>query len=367
MDLARYHRQTLLPQIGEAGQRRLAEAHALIVGCGALGSGQADLLARAGVGSMVIVDRDFVEVTNLQRQTLYSEADAAARTPKSIAAQERLARVNSQITIQPIVDDFNFLNAARYALESPRPVDVILDGLDNFATRYLLNDLAVRHGIPYIYGGAVGTTGLVMPILPRSSPGAIPLPPWQGDSTPCLRCLFEDEPDAGATPTCDTAGVLGAVTQTVAALQAAEALKILVGDFAAVRRRLISLDLWESAWRELTLPTARDDCPCCGRREFPFLSGERGDLATSLCGSDSVQLNPSRPDSRVDLDELRRRLEPHGEVELTRFLLRGVLTGEHNDRGEPYELTIFRNGRVIVRGTSDLTAARTLAARYVGT
>ncbi len=365
MQMDRYHRQTLLPQIGPDGQQRIAAAHVLIVGCGALGSAQADLLARAGVGSLLLVDRDFVELTNLQRQTLYEESDAAQRLPKAIAAQQRLARVNSQIAVEAAVDDFNHLNAYRYALESPRPVDVILDGLDNFQARYLINDLAVRHGVPYVYGGAVGTTGMLLPILPRGERGSERS--WDAHVTPCLRCIFEEEPAAGTTPTCDTAGVLGTVTQTIAALQVAEALKILLGDYAVVRRTLLSLDVWANTWRELKLPPARDDCPCCGERRFPFLSGERGDLATALCGSDSVQINPTRGGEAFSLDELHQRLSAHGTFELTRYLLRGTLAGERNERGEPYEITIFRNGRTIIRGTDDPTIARVLAAKYVGT
>ncbi|MFG0252880.1 MAG: ThiF family adenylyltransferase [Phycisphaerales bacterium JB038] len=365
MDLARYHRQTLLPQIGEAGQRRLAESHVLIVGCGALGSVQADLLARAGVGSLVLVDRDFVETVNLQRQVLYDEADARARLPKAIAAKQRLEQVNSGVTIEAIVDDFNSLNAYRYTLESPRPVDVILDGLDNFETRYLLNDLAVRHGVPYVYGGAVSTTGMLVPVLPRGE--SAESTPWSKHATPCLRCLFEEPPAVGTTPTCDTAGILGPVTQIVAGLQVAEAVKILLKQYEAVRRSLVSFDLWEGVWRAPALPAASPDCPCCGRREFPFLSSERGHLVAHLCGSQSVQINPVDVGRTIDLEELRQRLAPHGEFELTRFLLRGRLREELDEAGAPLELTVFRNGRTIIRGLSDVRSARTIQAKYVGT
>ncbi len=365
MDLGRYHRQTLLPQIGDAGQQRLAESHVLIVGCGALGSVQADLLARAGVGSLLLVDRDFVETVNLQRQVLYDEADARERLPKAIAAKKRLARVNSGVAIEAVVDDFNSMNAYRIALESPRPVDVILDGLDNFETRYLLNDLAVRHGLPYLYGGAVSTTGMLVSILPRAEAGDSPA--WAEQATPCLRCLFEEQPATGTTPTCDTAGILGPVTQIVAALQVAEALKVLLGQYEAVRRTLVSFDVWQNTWRELALPAANPDCPCCGKREFPFLSSARGHFVAHLCGSDSVQINPADSSQAIDLEELRQRLAPHGDFELTRFLLRGALRNEHSEGGEPLEVTVFRNGRTIVRGTSDLTIARAIQAKYVGT
>lgn len=361
-NLGRYHRQVLLPGFGAEGQRRLLAAHAMIVGCGALGGMIADLLARAGVGTLSIIDRDLVDLTNLHRQVLYEEADAEAGFPKAEAARARLARINGDVTIHAHVDDFSHRNAERYLLAA-KP-DVILDGLDNFQARYILNDLAVKHGLPYIYGGAVGTTGMSMAVLPETSQ-------WTADHvTPCLRCIFPDAPPPGSSPTCDTAGILGPVAAMIASHQATQALKLLSGNVDALDRSLLSIEAWGNQTRRIDLSAARDAeaCPCCGHRQFDHLEGRAGGDAVHLCGSNAVQITAGQNDEAdcIDLEALAARLAPHGRFSTNRFLLRGVLVDETNDAGEPYELTVFRNGRTIIRGTDRLDVARSIHARYIG-
>jgi molybdopterin-synthase adenylyltransferase len=368
MEFARYHRQMLLPGIGDAGQRRLTESHALIVGCGALGSHIADALARAGVGALTVVDRDVVELTNLQRQVLYDEADVEAGTPKAEAAKARLRRINSQITVSAHVDDFNHRNAERFA----ERVDLIMDGLDNFETRYLLNDLAVSRGLPYIYGGAVGVTGVSLAVLPHHSKrqaGHESTVKWSEEqSTPCLRCVFPEAPPPGSSPTCDTAGVLGPVIAAIAAHQAAQAIKLLTGNLAALDRSLLSIDLWTNDLRRFDVGAAREtsECPCCVQGRFEFLQGESGSATTSLCGRNAVQITPARSDRHIDLARLATSLAAHGQFSCTPFLLKGSFTHERNNADVPYELTVFPNGRAIIKGTAQPEVARTVYARYVG-
>lgn len=365
-DLARYHRQMLLPGIGEAGQRRLADAHALLVGCGALGTVIADALVRAGIGTLTIIDRDFVEVTNLQRQILFTEADVASGTPKALAAKQRLERINSQVRIQAIVDDFNARNAERCA----EGADLILDGLDNFETRYLLNDLAVSRCVPYVYGGAVGTTGMSLTILPRrdANEAGSQLIRWTDEqSTPCLRCVFPEAPPPGASPTCDTAGVLGSVVMQVAAHQATQAVKLIVGDIDAVDRQMLSIDVWANEQRRFDVSGAGNDaCPCCGQRDFIHLAGDGASGATSLCGRNAVQISPVGAGASVDLAVLAARLSPHGSFHSNEFLMRGELSDEPGENGGSIELTLFANGRAIIRGTTDIENARSIYARYIG-
>lgn len=362
-NLARYHRQMLLGGIGADGQKRLLEAHALIVGCGALGSCIADTLTRAGVGTITIVDRDVVEVTNLQRQILFDEQDIAHALPKAEAARRKLERINSTVDIHAHVDDFNAGNAEHYA----RDVDVILDGLDNFETRYLLNDLAVRRGLAYIYGGAVGTTGMQFTILPSSS---APPTRWTAEQcTPCLRCVFPEAPPPGTSPTCDTVGVLGPAVSIVAARQCTAAIKLLTGNVERIDRRMLSLDVWTNQFRQFELaPEPREDCPCCGQGRFDYLEGGGASRATSLCGRDAVQIVPAgrRSDGELDFDALAQRLQPHGAFAITPFLLRGSFSRERGETGRPLELTLFANGRAIIKGTTEPELARTIYARYVG-
>lgn len=354
--ITRYHRQTILPGIGEEGQRRLLASHALVVGCGALGCVQADLLARAGVGTITIVDRDVVELTNLQRQSLFEERDAREALPKADAAARRLHRVNSSIDIRPVVADLTHANAESLLRAAARPVGVILDGTDNLATRYLLNDLGVKHGVAYIYAGAVGTRGMTMSILPGGA---------------CLRCVFPDIPADPVTLTCDTAGILGPAVTIAAAYQAAEAIKTLVGASSSCSPDLLEFDVWSNRTRRIGLSEAKNaSCPCCGAHRFDFLDGLYAQDVSVICtrnNGGAVQITPSASaPSTLDLHALGRRLAAQGEFTTTDRLVRGVLRHEGTDTAFPIELTVFPDGRTIVRGTAEPGVARAIHARYVG-
>jgi adenylyltransferase/sulfurtransferase len=370
-DLERYHRQILLPAIGETGQRRLLQAHALVVGCGALGTMIADALARAGLGTLSIVDRDTVELTNLQRQVLFDESDVERTAPKARAAAERIARINSRITVHAHVDDFNHRNAERYV----RGVDVILDGLDNFETRYLLNDLAVKFGLPYVYGGAVATGGMSMTVLPHSAHRtSTPQRSVRWDdaqATPCLRCVFPAAPPPGAAATCDTAGVLGPAAAIIAAHQVAQAIKLLTGNLDALDRTLVSIDVWHNRTHRFAVEGARDAqiCPCCGDGRFEFLTGQATSATTSLCGRNAVQISPADPaavHSGLDLAQVTSRLRPHGDFSHNGYLVHGRFAAETGDRGDRLELTLFPDGRAIIKGTTEPETARSIYAKYVG-
>lgn len=351
-DHSRYHRQILLPAIGEEGQRRLAESHAVVVGVGALGCGSADMLARAGFGRITLIDRDVVEITNLQRQTLYGEGDVGV--PKAEAARRRLCEVNSMIEVRAVIADVTGSNAERVIRIGGQERPLLIDGTDNFETRYLLNDLAVSRGLAYFYGGAVGVSGLAMTIVPGK--------------TPCLRCVFPEPPPAGSAPTCDTAGVLGPVVAMVAARQAAEAIR-----FAArcgrdeTRSVLWSIDGWNGTCREVDVSAAGPSagCPCCGLRRFEYLEGDAGADAVSLCGQNAVQISPPRMESRLDLAAFAEELREHGRVELTPYMLRAMLPAP-GETGVALEMSLFEDGRAIIRGTSKAEVARTVYARYVG-
>ncbi len=349
----RYHRQKLLPDIGEVGQDALGESRVLIVGCGALGCGVADLLARAGVGTLRIVDRDVVEETNLQRQVLFDQADADAGRPKAAAAAARLRAINPDVTVESVADDFRAGNAERLASD----MHLLIDGLDNFATRYLLNDLAVKLQIPYIYAGAVGTGGLVMPILPRGG-GQQPITWNESLATPCLRCVFPEPPPAGSTPTCDTAGVLGPTIAAVTAQQAAIALSLIVGRVQGFDRSMHSIDPWIGEDRRTATGPPREDCPCCQNRRFDWLSGAKEATEETLCGRSTVQILPLQPDA-IDLAALAGRLEPHGNVVHADGAVRVDLSQEG------VRLTVFEDSRALV-GVEDPILARTLYDRFVG-
>lgn len=364
----RYHRQMLLPGIGERGQRLLRERRALLVGCGALGTNLADTLARAGIGGLSIIDRDVVERTNLQRQVLFDEDDAVAARPKAVAARDRLARVNSDVDVRAHIDDFNAGNAERFLDDA----DLILDGLDNFETRYLLNDLAVKHGMPYVYGGAVGTTGMTMTVLPHPKHRAHPPRSriqWDAaQSTPCLRCVFPEAPPPGSTPTCDTAGVLGPAVTIIAAHQAAQALKLLTGNLDALDRSMLSLELWSNEQRRFDLSSmdaGAELCPCCGQGRFEALERGGASRATSLCGREAVQVNPAT-DVTIDLAALHKRLAAHGAFTVNEHLLRGTFARELGHEGRPIELMLFPTGRAIIKGTTEPDQARAVYARYIG-
>ena len=332
----RYSRQERFAPLGLEGQRRLGEARVAIAGCGALGTYQAAALARAGVGFLRIIDRDYVELSNLQRQWLFDESDAAEGLPKAVAAARQIARVNSTIAVEPVVADLTAANVD----ELLGGVDLLLDGTDNFETRYLLNEYAVRERLPWIYGGAVGSYGIAMPVLP--------------EETACLVCLYP-EPPSGVQPTCETAGVLATATTVIGALQATMAMQILSGHREAVPRRITTIDMWTGTLRQIEQPARDPECAVCGRRIFEQLQGGRR-APISLCGRNAVQIHERhRP---VDLAQLGRALGPLGVVRVNEFALRFFVA--------PYELTVFPDGRVIVKGTQDTGVARSLYARYVG-
>lgn len=365
-NLARYHRQMILPAIAEAGQQRLLGAHAVIVGCGALGCVVADHLTRAGVGTLTIIDRDVVEHSNLQRQTLFDEHDAELGLPKAEAARTRLMRINSGVRVHAHAVDLTPANAEHLAglcaqtdnpSQIPPPVarpQLVIDATDNFHTRLLLNDLAVKHGTAFIYAGVVGTRATTMTIIPRA--------------TPCLRCIVEDAPAPGVLETCDTAGVLAPAAAIIASVQAAEAIKVLINDTAALRRTLLELDPWNSTFREIDLAGARrDDCPCCAHKVFDFLEGDAFPVTARICGRNAVQITPeSDADHELDLHALTERLSSHGDFECSPFAVRGVLTREQGDSDDQLHLTVFKDGRAIVRGTTRPDRARALCARYLG-
>ena len=332
----RYSRQVLFRGIGVEGQRKLTASHIAIVGCGATGSALASLLARAGVGTIRIIDRDYVELSNLQRQSLFDEADAAESLPKAIAAARRIAAFNSEIVIEPRVADLTPANIG-VLLEA---VQLILDGTDNFETRYLINDFAVKNSLPWIYTAAVGSYGVTLNVLPGK--------------TACLACIFSDPPQ-GTFETCETAGILNSTVTLAASIAATEAVKLLIGADNWLRRTLLSFDLWRNERAEVAADQPRAGCRACGEHEFPHLAGE-GRPHITLCGRNSVQIHERhRP---VDLAQMSERLKPHGTVRHNDF----VLKFWH----EPYEMTLFPDGRAIIKGTTDQAVARSLYARYVG-
>jgi adenylyltransferase/sulfurtransferase len=336
----RYSRQELFEGIGEQGQLYLAASSAVIVGCGALGGIQAETLARAGVGSLTLVDRDFVEPSNLQRQITFEENDALERIPKAIAAAKRIQRVNSEIRVRPIVADINFQNVE----EILDGADLVLDGTDNFETRFLINDACMKFSRPWIYGAAVGSYGLTMTVVPGK--------------TPCLRCVLEALPEPGSGPTCDTAGVILPIISMIGSIQSSEALKLLTRQENLLHRSLIRVDVWDSKWTklDLSIDQSRSDCPSCNG-EFAFLNGEGRQVTTTLCGRNAVQIARSGT-LPVDFNQLASRLTPLGEVAFNEFLLRF--------RVDEFEITVFADARGIVRGTTDPAVARTIFARYIG-
>ncbi|MBI4467418.1 MAG: ThiF family adenylyltransferase [Acidobacteria bacterium] len=335
--LNKYSRQVLFAGIGEAGQRCLAKSRLVIIGCGALGSAQANALARAGVGILRIIDRDFVEESNLQRQMLFDEADAREVLPKAVAAERKLKEINSAIGVEGVVADL----VAENAEELLAGFDLILDGTDNFETRWLINDVGVKHGRPWIYGAVVGSYGVTMPIVPGT--------------TACFTCLMEGQAGAGLEETCDTVGVINPAVNWVAALQVSQALQLLVGSWSAESARWQRGDLWRNEFQASSLPRPRSDCRTCGKREFIYLSGKAQPQIT-LCGRNSVQIHEGG--RRLNLDELGRRLAAHGQVRNNPYLLRLWVP--------PFELTLFADGRAIIGGTTDPAVARSLYARYVG-
>lgn len=336
--LEKYSRQVLFAGIGPEGQRRLLASRATIVGCGAIGAAAANLLVRAGVGSIKIIDRDFVEPSNLQRQTLFDESDARNALPKAVAAEQKLRSINSSVEVKGVVADLSPSNAE----DLLSGCDLILDGTDNFETRFLINDFAVKSGQPWIYAAGVASYGLTMTIRPRL--------------TPCLACLLESGTSSHSLEeTCDTIGVLGPIVNLIASWQVAEALKILAGHLEALHGRLLSCDVWTG--RMQSIQVARNPaCRACAKHEYPYLEGEAQPHIT-LCGRDSVQIHERS--RALDLTELALRLQPVvKDVRQNDFLIRF--------RVAPYEMTVFADGRAILKGTNDPAVARTLYARYLG-
>jgi molybdopterin-synthase adenylyltransferase len=332
----RYSRQVLFPGIGPEGQKMLAAARIAVVGCGATGSALASLLARSGVGTIRIIDRDYVEPSNLQRQSLFDEADAAQSLPKAIAAARKISAFNSQIVIEPQVADLVPANIESLLGE----MQLVLDGTDNFETRYLINDFAVNTSLPWIYTAAVGSYGITLNVVPGQ--------------TACLSCLFPDQP-RGAFETCDTAGILNSAVNLAASIAATEAIKFLVGAGQQLRRTLLSFDLWRNERAEVGAGKPRPGCRACDQRDFIHLAGE-GRPHLTLCGRNSVQIHERhRP---IDFAEVSARLKPHGPVRHNDFVLKFW--------PEPFEMTLFPDGRAIIKGTTDTAIARSLYARYVG-
>jgi molybdopterin/thiamine biosynthesis adenylyltransferase len=334
----RYSRQILFSGIRAEGQQRLLTARVLIVGCGALGSAHAESLARAGVGHLRIVDRDFVEPSNLQRQTMFTESDAEQRLPKAVAAANHLRQINSEIEIEPHVLDINYSNVERL-LEG---CDVVIDGTDNFVTRYLVNDACVKHHTTWIYGAAVGSYGVTMTIRPHQ--------------TACLRCIFEEAPPAATAPTCDTSGVIMPIINIVSAVQVSEALKLITGRIEDLHGSLMQFDVWRNEWRRIGTGAPRPDCKTCGAGIYETLS-HGAESAAVLCGRDAIQISPPQP-TRINFSSLAERLRRAGEVKFNEYLLR-FKTGE-------FELTVFPDARSIIRGTNEIATARSLYARYIG-
>jgi len=339
--LERYSRQMRFPGIGEEGQRRLLDSHVTLCGCGALGTVLANALVRGGVGHLRLVDRDFIELNNLQRQVLFDEHDVAENLPKAEAAARKLAAINSSAYVEPVVTDIDRTNI----IELVKDAYLILDGTDNFEIRYLINDAAVKLAKPWIYGGCIGSHGQTMTILPGE--------------TPCLRCVFEAAPAPGEAGTCETAGVLAPIVNIVASFQVAEAFKILTGRHDRINRDLIYVDVWDNIQRRIKIAPllGKVDCPCCRHRRFAWLEGELGSHTTSLCGRNAVQVS-HRNATQLNFQELARSLESLGQVSYNRFLLRFDSDG--------YEFTVFPDGRAIIKGTSDVDRARTLYAKYIG-
>ena len=338
----RYSRQTRFPHIGDEGQQKIGASTVLLIGCGALGSVIADSLVRAGVGTLRLVDRDFLELSNLQRQTLFDEEDVAGGLPKSIAAANRLAKINSNVKIEPHVMDVDSGNIASLV----DGVDLILDGSDNFEIRFLINDASIKWNIPWIYGGCLGADGQAMVILPGE--------------TACLNCLMMDGPPApGTTATCDSFGILAPIINVIGSFQVMEALKILSGNPDAINRKLNVFEMWTNDFRQLDMSRLREsvDCPTCKQQKFQWLSGDRESQSAILCGRNAVQINPQQKAS-LSLPELAERLERAGRVETNKFLLRFFV--------DDFKVTVFPDGRAIISGTDELATAKKIYAQYIG-
>lgn len=340
-NLDRYQRQFLFKPLGEEGQKKLCASRVLVVGCGALGSVIASMLARAGVGFLRIVDRDFIELNNLHRQVLFDESDVKENLPKAIASQRKIKLINSQIEVDAIVADVNLTNIESMV----KDVDLVMDGTDNFETRFLINDTCVKLGKPWIYGACIGSQGLSMTIIPGE--------------TPCLRCVFESAPPPELAPTCDTAGIIAPAASVTASLECTEAIKFLSGNKNVLLKALYSIDVWTRKSKSFRLGTFSEypNCPACKKREFSYLDGKSISRVATLCGRNSVQI--IREDKhKANFKELSARLEKIGKVSFNNYMLTAEI--------EKYNLTVFQDGRAIIRGTNDPAQAKTVYSKYIG-
>ena len=342
----RYHRQRLVEGLGDAGQLALSETTIAIVGLGALGCLTASMLARAGVGSLILIDRDIVELTNVQRQLLYTEEDAAKHLPKALAAKHHLESINSDINVTAQVVDLTHVNAERLLEEA----DIIVDGLDHFTTRYILNDVAVKHKKPYLFAGVIASQGNVMSIVPEKP-------------TPCLRCVFPEPPPSGAQDSCDTAGVLAPAIGIAASCQAMDALKCATDHIEKITNTLLTFDLWNVKSSRLDLGSPHSECPCCSHHHYEFLNQTHDVEPTTMCGTLTVQL-PCQ--EAFDIESAFERLSEHGSFTHHMTVVRGALNEELGDHGEPITLTCFEDGRVLVHGTDDIGRAKSICTRFIG-
>ena len=339
--LERYSRQILFQHIGEERQKLLMDSYAVVVGCGALGTVSSSYLTRAGIGHIRIIDRDFIEEGNLQRQILFDENDIAEGLPKAVAVQRKLRRVNTKINIEGIVTDVNYANIEKLTKDA----DIILDGTDNFETRFLINDSCVKNNIPWIYGACIGSRGLVMNIIPSK--------------TPCLRCVFETMPQMGSFPTCDTAGVIGPIAGIIASIQVTEAIKILAEDYESINKMLIEIDVWDTRFKQIDIADLKDlnNCPTCKLHKYSYLEAKDGVMTTLLCGKNAVQVM-CRNISGIDLEQLAKRLASIADVRSNAFMLKFKV--------KDHEFTVFPDGRAIITGTGDFSTAKGLYSKYLG-
>jgi adenylyltransferase/sulfurtransferase len=335
----RYLKQILFEDIGKEGQQKLSGSSAVIAGCGGLGTVIANSLVRSGIGRVVIVDRDFIELDNLARQVLFDEDDIRRGLPKAIAAAEKLRRINSEVTVEPVVADLTAANVEGIF----KNADVVLDGTDNFETRFLINDACVKLGIPWIYAGVVATYGMIFSIVPGE--------------TPCLQCFIKDLPAPGSAPTCDTVGVLGTAVNIIASVEVTEGLKILVGKRDSLLRKLIYIDAWQGTWNSFEIKKDDKRCPVCDDRHFTFLKKREGIVLTNRCGQNAVQITPPTL-MKISFPELTSRLKPLGEVSYNDYIFGFTI--------KPYEFIVFHDGRTIIKGTTDESEAKTLFAKYIG-
>ncbi|MCR4344396.1 MAG: ThiF family adenylyltransferase [Candidatus Scalindua sp.] len=339
--LERYSRQILFQHIGKNRQKILMNSTVAVIGGGALGTVSSSYLVRAGIGQLRIIDRDFIEESNLQRQILFDENDISENLPKAIAAQRKLQKINNKVKVEGIVTDVNYSNID----ELTKDVDIIIDGTDNFETRFLINDFCIKNSVPWVYGACIGSRGVVMNIIPSR--------------TPCLRCVFETMPQIGSFPTCDTAGVIGPIAGIIASFQVAEAIKILIKDYASVNKNLLEVDVWETKLRQIDISELKDinDCQTCKLNNYEFLDAEVGIMTTFLCGKNAVQVM-SRNTGKIDLRQLEHRLRSISGVSCNAFMLKF--------RVKDHSFTVFADGRAIITGTADSSTAKSLYSKYLG-